>query len=196
MAHSLGGLVCANAVSRPYVSEATKTLVANVRGMIFLGTPFAGSEMTKWGEIAEKFISLFRVTNREYLKDLAKQSELLVQIDRNFSQFIKARDRGPSNGWIKLACYVEGIPTPIFSIAKKTAKKIVDDASASLPGIDPLLIDARHTNMCKFESEYLSGFISISGKLSDWIKNLDVAEKSDEKVCSSSSPLSPPTTTI
>ncbi|KAK4448731.1 putative ribonuclease p/mrp subunit [Podospora aff. communis PSN243] len=183
VAHSLGGLVCANAVSRPYESEPIQHLVASVRGMIFLGTPFAGSKMTKWGDIAEKLISLFAVTNREYLKDLAKQSELLVQIDRNFAQFIKARDKGPKSGHIELACYFEGIPTPISSgmIAKKMAKKIVDEASASLAGVDLLAIEARHTNMCKFENEFRSGFISISGKLSDWIKNLDAVVESDEK---------------
>lgn len=152
--------------------------------MIFLGTPFAGSEMARWGDIAERFISLFAITNREYLKDLAKQSELLMQINRNFTQFIKARDKGPRNGWIELACYFEGMPTMFLGgkLVKKAAKKIVDESSASLQGIDPLSIEAPHTDMCKFEHESRSGFISISGKLRDWIKALDTAEGDDGQV--------------
>ncbi|KAK3349524.1 hypothetical protein B0T25DRAFT_582447 [Lasiosphaeria hispida] len=70
------------------------------------------------------------------------------------------------------------MPTTVLG-GKKNAKKIVDEASASLPGIDPLSIEAPHTDMCKFESEFRSGFISISGKLSDWIKGLETT-KGDE----------------
>jgi protein SERAC1 len=45
VAHSLGGLVVANALSRPYSADKTaKKLTNNAVGIIFLGTPFAGSD--------------------------------------------------------------------------------------------------------------------------------------------------------
>ncbi|KAH8892162.1 hypothetical protein GQ53DRAFT_806100 [Thozetella sp. PMI_491] len=169
VAHSLGGLVCANAISKQHGTEtAEKALVGKVRGMIFLGTPFAGSEKASWALIGTQFLSLFSSTNEEKIGDLEKRSKMLIDINNNFLQVIKERDRiGP---WIEVACYFEEIPTKAagFSIGF-----IVDRASATLPGIVPLSIQEDHSDMCKFEDEYRSGFISISNKLSQWIQALD-----------------------
>jgi hypothetical protein len=54
IAHSLGGLVVANAVSRPHCSDKTaERLTQNAIGMIFLGTPLAGSDMAVWAKWAQ-----------------------------------------------------------------------------------------------------------------------------------------------
>lgn len=169
VAHSLGGIVCANAVSKQLgVDAAKKDLIAKVCGMIFLGTPFAGAKQARWAEIATKLMSVISTTNGDLIKDLEERSKALVEINDNFAQLIKARDRTPP--WIEIACYFEGLPT---YVKKKSIGFIVDKASATLPGIAPVSIEKNHASMPKFDGEYRPGFISISDKLFRWIQDLD-----------------------
>ncbi|KAH9203787.1 Alpha/Beta hydrolase protein [Leptodontidium sp. 2 PMI_412] len=50
VSHSLGGLVCANALSRHNRTDnASDALMDGTIGVIFLGTPFEGSSKAKWG---------------------------------------------------------------------------------------------------------------------------------------------------
>lgn len=172
----MGGLVCANAVSRNYGSDKSKeNLVNMVRGMIFMGTPFAGSKYAKWGEIGLSLVSSFATTNTENMKDLQERSKLLVEINHNFAQFIKSRDRAPP--YVEIACYFEELPTRLKG---KSIGFIVDKDSATLIGIEPLSIEEDHADMSKFEDPYRRGFISIADKLEMWIKSFD-DEKIDEE---------------
>ncbi|KAI1205958.1 uncharacterized protein F4807DRAFT_464190 [Annulohypoxylon truncatum] len=177
VAHSLGGLVCADAVSKQLgVDNAKKDLVAKVCGMIFLGTPFAGSKQARWAEIAIKLMSTISNTNENLVKDLEERSKTLAEINSNFTQLVKARDRTPH--WIEIACYFEGLPT----IGKRKGSAfIVDKDSATLPGIAPVSIEKNHVNMPKFDGEYRPGFISISDKLSRWIQDLDRKDDEDKQ---------------
>ncbi|OBT51772.1 hypothetical protein VE04_08326, partial [Pseudogymnoascus sp. 24MN13] len=169
VAHSLGGLVCANALWKGQGSDKAKeNLIERVCGMIFLGTPFAGSKQARWAEFGVNLLSSMSQTNGEKIKDLEERSKLLVEINQSFSQFIKGRDRkGP---WIEIACYFEEIPTRIMG---KNIGFIVDKSSATLDGIVPLSIQEEHADMCKFEDEFRNGFISITDKLNSWIKALE-----------------------
>lgn len=169
MAHSLGGLVCANAVSKSYGSDKAKAnLVEKVRGMVFLGTPFAGSKKAKWARIAAGLLAYLATTNVEKVKDLEERCKLLEDINHNFSQFVKSRDRNPP--WVEIACYFEEIPTRVKG---KDIGYIVEKESATLEGHQPLSIQEEHADMCKFVDEYRNGFISIADKLNAWIKGFE-----------------------
>ncbi|EMT69945.1 hypothetical protein FOC4_g10008385 [Fusarium odoratissimum] len=50
VAHSLGGLVCATPIILGD-RNAQGAVARDVAGMVFLGTPFAGSNAAKWGEL-------------------------------------------------------------------------------------------------------------------------------------------------
>ncbi|KAI0468421.1 hypothetical protein F4859DRAFT_516971 [Xylaria cf. heliscus] len=166
IAHSLGGLVCANAVSKQLgVGEAQKELVAKLRGMIFLGTPFAGCKKAVWAKIAATLMSVMSTTNVDLIKDLEERSKALIDINNSFSQFIKARDR--SRPWIELACYYEKLPT---YVKKASVGFVVDQTSSTLPGISPIGIEKSHASMSKFDGDYRPGFISISDTLCKWIQ--------------------------
>lgn len=57
MAHSLGGLVVANALSRQHgADEAGRALVDATRGIIFLGISFERSDKAEWGHMALRVV--------------------------------------------------------------------------------------------------------------------------------------------
>ncbi|KAF5001057.1 hypothetical protein FDECE_11072 [Fusarium decemcellulare] len=167
--HSLGGLVCANAVAKQYGADtAEKALVDKIRGMIFLGTPFAGSKHAPWALIVTQFLRLLVSTNQEKLKHLDERSEKLVGISNEFLKFIWERQR--SDAPIQVAFYFEEYPTKQRGL---NVGFIVDRESAVPRGFTALSIPEDHSDMCKFEDEYRGGFISISNNLCQWIRALD-----------------------
>lgn len=178
VAHSLGGLVAANAVSRTQgANEAAKKLADNTVGMIFLGTPFAGSDKARWGGIGVGLANLLGLKTKDTdIEDLKEGSAKLTEINRNFKNLIKERDRNHELRKLEVVCYFEEHPT---YVARKhlgsmvSIGKIVDKDSAGDIQADMLSIADNHSDMCKFGAEYLAGYQSVSGQLVQWIKALD-----------------------
>ncbi|KAK7189586.1 uncharacterized protein CC84DRAFT_1163034 [Paraphaeosphaeria sporulosa] len=173
VAHSLGGLVVANAVSRPPgANETAQKLTDNTIGMIFLGTPFAGSDKASWGEMAAKFVTLFGVQTKDTdIKDLNERSARLIDINLDFDTFIKGRDRDRKHGPVEIVCYYEADPTFIGPVC--IGKVVSKESAARLPAIAALSIPDNHSDMCKFAGEFSSGYASVSGQLAQWITALD-----------------------
>lgn len=158
----------ANALSRPNGTDRKRDEIANrTVGVIFLGTPFEGSEQARWGATALRFLSLVSSTNDEKVKDLEKRSAKLMSINDSFYKYVKTRDRSSKN-FLEVACFFEEYPMKIGG--KKF--HIVPKESACLKGIDPQSIPAHHTDMCKFEDEYRNGFKCITDQLNRWIDAL------------------------
>lgn len=169
--HSLGGLVCANALSRPHGTDrASANLVERTIGVIFLGTPFEGSSKAKWAGRALKVLDWVSTTHKEDAKDLEERSAKLMNINDAFQKFLKARDRSEIRQFVEVACFFEQYAT--YKAVKKIGV-IVPKESACLPGIDPQSIQANHVDMCKFEDEDREGYKSISQRLSQWVLDLD-----------------------
>ncbi|RMI99068.1 hypothetical protein BHE90_017405 [Fusarium euwallaceae] len=167
--HSLGGLVCANAIAKQYgAGTAEKDLVDKVRGMIFLGTPFTGSNHAHWALIVTQYLRLVVSVNQEKLKHLDERSDTLMNISNEFLKSVHERQR--SDAPIELAFYFEQYPTKRRGL---NLGFIVDRESAVPMGFPALSIPEDHSDMCKFEDEYRSGFISISDNLHQWICALD-----------------------
>ncbi|KAI1392900.1 uncharacterized protein F4822DRAFT_392547 [Hypoxylon trugodes] len=169
VAHSLGGLVVANALSRlTETNTEDKNLANTTFGVIFLGTPFEGASLARWGTIALNLVKLFSSTNKESVKDLQEQSQRLAAINDAFYKYIKVRDR--SQKTLRLACFYEEWPT---YVGRNNIGVVVPKASATLSGINPVPISASHSGMCKFADESRNGYKAVSGTLSRWIKELD-----------------------
>ncbi|QPC78322.1 hypothetical protein HYE68_009074 [Fusarium pseudograminearum] len=171
--HSLGGLVCANAISKQYgANTPEKALVDKVRGMLFLGTPFTGSDKANWALIVTQYLRLIVSVNQEKLKHLDERSDKLMDISNEFLKLVHERQR--SDAPIEVAFYFEEHPTK----RKKVNLGFIVDRSSAVPmGFTALSIAADHSNMCKFEDEIRDGFISVSNKLYQWIQDLDNAGK-------------------
>ncbi|KAJ4115163.1 hypothetical protein NW765_011798 [Fusarium oxysporum] len=80
VAHSLGGLVCATPIifgDRNAPGDDVEAVARDVAGMVFLGTPFAGSNTAKWGELVRK---IFNVAFPEVIRKRNNNAESKVQI--------------------------------------------------------------------------------------------------------------------
>lgn len=169
--HSLGGLVCANALSRHHGTDlAAAQLVQRVIGTVFLGTPFEGSSKAKWAGRALRMLDWVSTTHKEDVKDLEERSANLMSINNAFHKFLKARDRSESRRFVEVACFFEQYA--MYKSGKKIGV-IVPKESACLPGIDPQSIQANHVDMCRFEDEDREGYKSVSQRLSQWVSDLD-----------------------
>jgi hypothetical protein len=173
--HSLGGLVCANALSRHHGTDLASTgIVEKTFGVIFLGTPFEGSSKAKWALRALKVLDMVGKTYKGNVKDLEERSTKLSSISEAFQKFVKARDRSESRHFVEIACFFE--QCAMYKTSKK-AGVIVPKESACLPGVDPQSIQANHVDMCKFENEDKEGYKNISQRLQQWTSNLDRKRK-------------------
>ncbi|KAI1775410.1 hypothetical protein F4818DRAFT_441506 [Hypoxylon cercidicola] len=160
VAHSLGGLICANALSQSHSpDEARENLVEHARGIVFLGTPFFDSEESAV-RFGQKVLSI-------------TETEKLRKIHRSFATFVESRYR--RNHFLEIACYFETRNTGDDGV-------LVDEALSTIYGYTPLPIDEDHEGMCKFASESHSGFISITDKLNSWIKPMEERSESYELV--------------
>jgi len=116
------------------------------------------------------------MTKGSDVKDLEERSERLVHINRDFDVFIKGRDRDHGLRKVEIVCYFEEFPT--YVRGKDIDKIVKKESAARLPAVTTLEIPANHSNMCKFAAEFVSGYVSVSGQLVQWIKQLE--KKSDE----------------
>ena len=90
IAHSLGGLVCEQALL--YCGEGDKNLekvFQSTRGIIFMGTPHAGADLANWGYTLAKYLNVVRNTNSAILDPLWQKSDVLTAIQQQFQQFIR-----------------------------------------------------------------------------------------------------------
>lgn len=169
VAHSMGGLVVANAISRDLKSDkALQSIPDHTIGALFLGTPFQGSSLASYGSIAVTLLKyiLRKPTQRDSLALLENKSKKLVDINQKFAKFLKERDLARDKSRLQIACFFEGIPVTGTTL-------VVPKESATWLGVDPLSIDANHMNMCRFDFPDREGFSKISGKLIQWIQEYE-----------------------
>ncbi|TXB99319.1 hypothetical protein FocTR4_00012609 [Fusarium oxysporum f. sp. cubense] len=137
VAHSLGGLV-----SR------------DVAGMVFLGTPFAGSNAAKWGELVRKIFNVVKKTDQNTLKTLKEKRNSNAESKVQIVFFFETLDTG-------------GI-------------RIVEDQPASHPGIgETLPLRANHISIYKFESSDNEGYKFVKTKILQMMKG-EVKESNDK----------------
>ncbi|KAI9715704.1 MAG: hypothetical protein M1812_005856 [Candelaria pacifica] len=164
VAHSLGGLVCEDALlaSRNSAENHLQHILECTRGIIFLGTPHSGSGLAGWAESSAKLIGLVKQTNPQILAVLKSESEVLARIQTDFHTMIRARvNKG--NQPIHITCYYEELPLPGIG-------EVVPMNSAILPTYISIGLNSNHMGMTKFETEDDPGFISVAGELQRWVK--------------------------
>ncbi|KAH6662740.1 SesB protein [Halenospora varia] len=175
VAHSLGGLVAANALASDYATDAQgQNVVNNTCGAVFLGTPFRGSSKAPWATLAENFLGIFNDSNDKTIKVLDKSSKKLRAISEDFLKLLQTRYSSKELKPIQVACFYEGYKTTKTVMKmKKDLGQIVTDESASLPGYKPIAIQASHSMMCKFVDEQDQGYKDVTGAIKLMISNLD-----------------------
>jgi len=155
VAHSLGGLICAQLVVKGALGAETDNVAIvsnNTRGMIFLGTPFHGSPIAPLAKVFSRMVSVLRNTHTQKVKDLEQKSEKLRILAESFASALHQRIR--DNKEIRVAFFHE----------TKTLNGVlvVPELNARIPGFgDHASIEANHEKMCKFADPEEPGYQSV-----------------------------------
>lgn len=162
IAHSLGGLVCEEALNLCSERQDLHTILSNTLGIIFMGTPHGGSNLANWGSTVAKYVNIFRGTNREVLGNLQPGSSDLLRAEEDFQHMLQRDDIK-----LKIFCFYEALKM------NDTIGKIVERESAILPGYDNCSINADHRKMTKITGRADAGYGQVRGVLERWIKEFE-----------------------
>jgi len=164
VAHSLGGLVCAEAIilgERNAIGDSVQTIAEHVNGIVFLGTPFAGSNLAKWGDLVRAIFSVVRKTDQTTLKTLKENSHDLKELGTTFPETVRKRNTTAKK--IQIVFFYETLPT--YGVI------VVEEKSASYPGIgETIPIRCNHLDICKFGSNNDDGYKVVKAKIIEIVR--------------------------
>lgn len=162
IAHSLGGLVCEEALNLSSKRQGLEALLSNTLGIIFMGTPHGGSHLASWGSTVAKYVNIFRGTNRQILGNLQPGSSDLQRTEEDFQHMLLREDMK-----LKIYCFYEALKM------NDTIGKIVERESAILPAYENCSINADHRDMTKFTGRADAGYGQVRGVLERWIQEYE-----------------------
>lgn len=166
IAHSLGGLVCEQALL--YCGEGDKNLIKvsqSTRGIIFMGTPHAGADLADVGSKLAKCLSIIRNTNTTILEPLRPGSDVLTSVQQQFQQMLRKRVD------IEIYCFFE--EQPVFGVGI-----IVPEHSAALSQYSNQSIAANHKDMTKFSGKRDGGYQKVLSRVKDNIEGIESSSTS------------------
>ncbi|KIX08072.1 uncharacterized protein Z518_02727 [Rhinocladiella mackenziei CBS 650.93] len=165
VAHSLGGLVCKEAIllSRNNPEMRLKKIFDRIKGVIFMGTPHTGNWMADWAKLPASALGILKSTNTTLLKILETDDQLIESIQVGFLAMI--RDLRENNRRLEVTCFFEELPLPVVG-------KGVSKESATFAGYNPISIHANHRDMVRFASAEETGFQRVLGELIRWEEEL------------------------
>ncbi|KAI9653966.1 MAG: hypothetical protein M1821_006827 [Bathelium mastoideum] len=168
VAHSLGGLVCKQAVLICHTAPgAAMTKLANsVQGLMFFGTPHCGSNKAAWADVLARMMNLIKRTPFAVLKSLEPNSETLANLQLDFHNLLEQRKKQKRD--IKIFCLNEELPSAHIG-------KIVEDMSSILPGYPHRSVHADHISMTKFGNRQDPGYLTAYRQLQSWVSDARLA---------------------
>ncbi|KAK3317737.1 Alpha/Beta hydrolase protein [Cercophora scortea] len=169
VAHSLGGLVCKDALltAKSSPEEHLRRIFECTSGILFLGTPHSGSSLAT---VAQRLATLLSFstpkTNLRILKVLQRDSEVLARIQNEFFALLQSRNKDSGARPLQVVCFYEELPYPGIG------DPIVPTESAVLPGHIGIGIHAHHRDMVRFASDKAPGFESVVAELQRLVKGI------------------------
>ncbi|KAI0420903.1 Alpha/Beta hydrolase protein [Xylaria grammica] len=145
--HSLGGLVCQDAllVCNNPNENIQRDILLSTRGIAFLGTPHAGADLERFATAVANIVSLVKKPNRRLLQVLNRNSETLANIKNGFLTMVNRRLEDGLKP-IKLHAFIEEQPVDFLRC------RVVEPDSARIPGHGFDAIPANHMDMTKFRT--------------------------------------------
>lgn len=171
--HSLGGLVCEEALNLSSKRPDLQSILNDTLGIIFMGTPHGGSRLASWGDTVAKYVNIFRGTNRDILSNLQPGSSDLLRTEEDFLHMLRQE-----NVKLKIYCFYEALKM------NDTVGKIVERESAILPGYDNCSVNADHRNMTKFTGRADAGYGQVRGVLERWIRGRETSQSGQNEAAS------------
>jgi pimeloyl-ACP methyl ester carboxylesterase len=161
IAHSLGGLVCEQALLICREGDKTlKKVLGSTRGIIFMGTPHAGSDLAKLGHRLAGALNIVRKTNSAILAPLQVDSDELIAVQQQFQQM--ASDNRDS---LEIFCFFEEKAVVGVGV-------IVPERSATISQYSNQSIAANHMDMTKFSGPNDDGYQSVLGQMHNMIEEI------------------------
>jgi hypothetical protein len=159
IAHSLGGLVCEQALLICGEGEPNlKKLFQSTRGIIFMGTPHGGADLAVWGHTLAQYLKVVRHTNPAIVGVLQRKSEVLTAVQQQFQQSLLKPDVH-----IRIYCFFEEEPVVGVGI-------IVSEQSAVLSQYPNQSIGANHMDMTKFSGKNDVGYRRVVNRVHDIVE--------------------------
>ncbi|KAK3312875.1 hypothetical protein B0H66DRAFT_569081 [Apodospora peruviana] len=184
VAHSLGGLVCKDALlsSRSSADERIRRIYECTSGIIFLGTPHSGASLATVAHRLARLLALTTLpkSNLRILRVLEKDSEVLARIQADFYALLQTPRQRRSDGMLlkplTVSCFHEELKYPGLG------EVIVPADSAVLHGYGPGLgIHAHHKDIARFGDENAPGFESVVGELQRLINEIGIITDSSKE---------------
>lgn len=159
IAHSLGGLVCEQAllICREGNTNLEKVF-QSTRGIIFMGTPHGGSGLATLGHMFAKYLNIARHTNSAIVGVLQQKSEVLIAVQQQFQQLLHKPDVD-----ISIYCFFE--EKPVVGVGT-----IVPEQSAVLNQYPNQSIGANHMDMTKFSARNDVGYQRVLNRVHDIVE--------------------------
>jgi hypothetical protein len=88
------------------VESYLKTALEAIHGIIFLGTPHAGSDLAKWGSLMTGMSKYFRRTNSDIMRVFKPNSEMLANLQQEFYNMVDCR-RKAGKADLRVFCFYE-----------------------------------------------------------------------------------------
>ncbi|KAL4795260.1 hypothetical protein BDV19DRAFT_175616 [Aspergillus venezuelensis] len=96
IAHSLGGLLVKGALNESALhqpDDPQRRISRECRMVMFFGTPHRGSDFAQWGSALANIASVLGFSvNTRIVQNLARESEILQRLERDFEGIIAQRD--------------------------------------------------------------------------------------------------------
>ncbi|KAF5637977.1 hypothetical protein F52700_4680 [Fusarium sp. NRRL 52700] len=165
VAHSLGGIICKLAVlmSRDNANSHLQGVYMSLKGIMFIATPHKGLQMSGWIGLATSMFVSPITTEDHQLSELESNSVLPEVTQERFRALIEdQRDRSR--------------PIVTQSFVRETLYSniglTVSIESATLPGDEPIPINASLIDMVRFKSVHDAGFQKVVNVMQLWISEI------------------------
>ena len=153
--HSLGGLIVKQMLRKSdgASNERRKRVCRQARGVVFIATPHAGSQ------VAGVVNSLVRIATTKSVHELDYKADALLDLSQWFSNWANERK-------LPVECFYE--------IEKYKGALVVDQLTANpnVSGCDPIAVQADHESISKLENRDAQVYCSIRAFLSELQQSL------------------------
>lgn len=193
--YNLGGIICAQviflptdpstAVDHDYQSLLQSSTIEpddvekfsdHTNGVVFMGTPFGGSDTTEWASFFERLLQVLPVGkfNKTLLEHLKKDSHQLKILGEEFPQWLNNR-RHAEERKVRVMCFFEEFPVPgVGHVVTRESARIAGYEAVSLPG--------DHRGICKFDNFQDPKYKTVLNTLRTWVDEIKAESKSKEIV--------------
>jgi protein SERAC1 len=174
VAHSLGGIVCANACAAQYDTEEIFDegyLRKLTTGVLFLSTPFPGSlppsdNTREWTEVAENFRNNLLEPSKGAQSQPKVQVDRVAKIDTDFFEALHILN-DQADG-IKISFFCERPPLKRGAI---TAPVIVGDDSIRY---ESTVFETDHLSICRYKDAKSAVYQEVAEKIKEWANIIDL----------------------